>query len=91
MPDKLLYQSEAERLVPERGIDIVEPEVPFSVFLGTSGIQGTVPWTLAELYFSGGLQRLYTSTCTILQKTINGFLCLLTVVLKSKTNQLNFE
>ena len=28
----------------------------------------SVPWTLAEFFFNGGLQRLYTGTCTILQK-----------------------
>ena len=43
-----------------------------------------VPWTLAELYFSRDLQRPYTGTCTILQKTINGFPCLLVVFLTSK-------
>ena len=45
----------------------------------------SVSWILAEFYFSRGLQRLYTGTCIILQKTINGFLCLLIVFLKSKT------
>ena len=40
MPDRLLYQSEAEQLVPEGGLVIGEPEVLFSVFLGASGIQG---------------------------------------------------
>ena len=45
-------------------------------------------WFLAEFYFNRGLQRLYTGTCIILQKTINGFLCLLIVFLKSKTYQL---
>ena len=48
----------------------------------------SVSWILAEFYFSRGLQRLYTGTCIILQKTINGFLCLLIVFLKSKTYQL---
>ena len=48
----------------------------------------SVSWILAEFYFNRGLQRLYTSTCIILQKTINGFLCLLIVFLKSKTYQL---
>ena len=33
----------------------------------------------------------FTGTCTILQKTINGFLCLLIVFLKSKTHQLNLK
>ena len=48
----------------------------------------SVSWLLAEFYFNRGLQRLYTGTCIILQKTINGFLCLLIVFLKSKTYQL---
>ena len=48
----------------------------------------SVSWFLAEFYFNRGLQRLYTGTCIILQKTINGFLCLLIVFLKSKTYQL---
>ena len=41
-----------------------------------------------RVYFNRGLQRLYTGTCIILQKTINGFLCLLIRFLKSKTYQL---
>ena len=48
----------------------------------------SVSWILAEFYFNRGLQRLYTGTCIILQKTINGFLCLLIVFLKNKTYQL---
>ena len=48
----------------------------------------SVSWILAEFYFNRGLQRLYTGTCIILQKTINGFLCLLILFLKSKTYQL---
>ena len=48
----------------------------------------SVSWILAEFYFNRGLQRLYTGTCIILQKTINGFLCLLIVFLKSITYQL---
>ena len=48
----------------------------------------SVSWILAEFYFNRGLQRLYTGTCIILQKTISGFLCLLIVFLKSKTYQL---
>ena len=51
----------------------------------------SVSWTLTEFYFNRGLQRPYTSTCIILQKTINGFLCLLIVFLKSKTHQLNLK
>ena len=34
---RLLYQSEAEQLVLERGLVVAEPEVPFFPFLGTSG------------------------------------------------------
>ena len=48
----------------------------------------SVSWILAEFYFNRGLQRLYTGTCIILHKTINRFLCLLVVFLKSKTYQL---
>ena len=48
----------------------------------------SVSWILEEFYFNRGLQRLYTGTCIILQKTINGFLCLLIVFLKRKTYQL---
>ena len=44
----------------------------------------SVPWTLEEFYFNRGLQRPYNSTCIILQKTINGFLCLIVVFLKVK-------
>ena len=51
----------------------------------------SVSWILAEFYFNRGLQRLYTGTCIILQKTINGFLCLLIVFLKGKTHQLNLK
>ena len=46
----------------------------------------SVPWTLAEFYFNRGLHRSHTGTCTILQKTINGFLCLLIVSLKKYFN-----
>ena len=48
----------------------------------------SVSWILSEFYFNRGLQRLYTGTYIILQKTINRFLCLLIVFLKSKTYQL---
>ena len=48
----------------------------------------SVSWILAEFYFNRGLQRLYTGTCIILQKTVNEFLCLFIVFLKSKTYQL---
>ena len=49
------------------------------------GLQ-SVPMVLAEFYFNRGLQRPYTSTCIILQKTINGFFCLLIVFLKLLTS-----
>ena len=78
-------------------------QVPQYLLIGTSevfaSISGTkctiicqilqsISWILAEFYFNRGLQRLYTGTCIILQKTINWFLCLLIVFLKSKTYQL---
>ena len=60
--------------------------------VGTNNLQNdslqSASWILAEFYFNRGLQKLYTGTCIILQKTINGFLCLLIVFLKSKTYQL---
>ena len=37
-----------------------------------------------SFYFNRGLQRPYTGTCIIFHKTINGFLCLLILSLKSK-------
>ena len=40
MPERLVYQSEAEQLVPEQDLVVADPEVPFSVFQGTSEIQG---------------------------------------------------
>ena len=56
----------------------------------------SVRWTLAELYFNRGLQTPYTKKrltgfFIILQKTINRFLYLLIVFLKSKTHQLNLK
>ena len=48
----------------------------------------SVSWILVEFYFNRGLQRPYTGTFIILQKAINGFLCLLIVFLKSKMYQL---
>ena len=44
----------------------------------------SVPWTLAKFYFNRGLQRPYTGTFTILQKTINGFFVCLLFFLKVK-------
>ena len=35
----------------------------------------TVPWHLAEFYYNAGLLTPYSGTCTILQETINRFLC----------------
>ena len=60
----------------------------FSAMIFISALLQSVSWILAEFYFNRGLQRLYTGTCIIVQKTINGFLCLLIVFLKSKTYQL---
>ena len=51
----------------------------------------SIPWTLADFYYNRGLQRSHTRTCTILQETINRFLCPLIVFLKSKTHQLNLK
>ena len=45
-----------------------------------------------RVYYNRGPQRSYTRTCTILQETINGFLCSLVVFLKThKTHRLNLE
>ena len=51
----------------------------------------SIPWRLAEFYYNRGLQRQYTSTCTLPQETINGFICPLIVSLESEIHQLNFE
>ena len=42
MSDRLLYQTEAEQLMLERGLVVAEPEVPFFRFSGGlwNGIQG---------------------------------------------------
>ena len=69
----------------ETVLDLVKNE---SIILTVSFQLQSVSWILAEFYFNRGLQRLYTGTCIILQKTINGFLCLFIVFLKSKTYQL---
>ena len=66
-----------------------ETDVQMQAFTDENwNILQSVSWILAEFYFNRGLQRLYTGTCIILQKTIKGFLCLLIVFLKSKTYQL---
>ena len=51
----------------------------------------SIQWRLAEFYYNRSLQRLYTSTCTVLQEMINGFLCPLIVSLEIEIHQLNFE
>ena len=52
----------------------------------------SIPWRLAEFYHNGGLQRLHTRTCIIMQETINRFLCqLILLLLKSKIRQLNLK
>ena len=61
MPDRLLYQSKAEQLVPERGLDVVEPEVSFFVFLGTSGFQGRFTDTLKKNADDQNEQTIQTS------------------------------
>ena len=68
-------------------VEDFDDEDDTTAILDSSPLQ-SVSWILAEFYFNRGLQRLYTGTCIILQKTINGFLCLLIVFLKSKTYQL---
>ena len=51
----------------------------------------SIPWRLAEFCYNRELYRLYASSCTILQETINGFLCPLIVSLESEIHQLNSE
>ena len=64
------------------------PLVTLPVFKGDLKKDYSLPPGFWQFYFNRDLQRLYTGTCIILQKTINGFLCLLIVFLKSKTYQL---
>ena len=47
MSDRLLYQSEAEQLVLERGLVVEETDVPF--FPGASGIQGKKASTSSKI------------------------------------------
>ena len=47
----------------------------------TKGLQ-SVSWILAEFCYNRSPQGPYTGTCTILQETINGFLCPLIVFRK---------
>ena len=42
----------------------------------------SVSWIFAEFCYNRSPQRPYTGTCTILQETINGFLCPLIVFRK---------
>ena len=51
----------------------------------------SIPRSLAEFYYNEGLQRPYSGTCTILQESINRFLCPLILFLKSETHQLNLK
>ena len=44
----------------------------------------SVSWILAEFCYNRSPQGPYTGTCTILQETINGFLCPLIVFVKCK-------
>ena len=59
MPDRLLYQSEAEQLVPERGLVVVEPEVLFSVVL-ESRVNSTPEAINKEQNFVCELQNVIT-------------------------------
>ena len=70
------------------GQECTSPAPNKHAFLRNAKQLQSVSWILEEFYFNRGLKRLYTGTCIILQKTINGFLCLLIVFLKSKTYQL---
>ena len=54
-------------------------------------VLNSIFWRLAEFYYITGLQRPYSGTCTILQETINRFLCPLILFLKSETHQLNLK
>ena len=63
---------------------------PILILLLTERLQ-SVSWILAEFCYNRSPKGPYTGTCTILQETINGFLCLLIVFLKSKTHQLNLK
>ena len=47
----------------------------------------SIPWRLAEFYYNRDLQRPYTGTSTILQETINLFLCPFIIFLESITHQ----
>ena len=49
-----------------------------------SMILQSVSWILAEFCYNRSPQGPYTGTCTILQETINGFLCPLIVFVKCK-------
>ena len=46
----------------------------------------SIHWRLAEFYYNRGLQKPYTCTFTILQETVDGFLCPFIVFIESKTN-----
>ena len=50
----------------------------------------SISWGLAEFYYNTCLQRSYSCTCTILQETINMFLCALLLFVKSETS-IKFE
>ena len=56
-------------------------------FMSTYALSGgsclqSVSWILAEFCYNRSPQGPYTGTCTILQETINGFLCPLIVFRK---------
>ena len=75
------------------GFQLLPPPLPppCLLFYQKSTDLQSVSWILAEFCYYWSPQGPYTGTCTILQETINGFLCLLIVFLKSKTHQLNLK
>ena len=75
MSDRLLYQSEAERLVLERGLVDAEREVPFFRFLGSSGIQGILAsvsfWPLLIIESVAGMSQYVLFTQELLVKQVS--------------------
>ena len=62
----LIYQSEAEQLLLKQGVGVAEPEVPFSPFLGASGIRDSIVHTKRKITYS--LQMIITSQLSDLKK-----------------------
>ena len=78
MSDRLLYQSEAEQLVLERGLVVAEPEVLFSIFVGASGIQGSFDSANFEM------SKVYKGNVDSLCRLAQFFLDTLAVILRKK-------